>query len=93
VIAVENRHVDPRHPNRGSLSMSRLKPIAATAVLCLMVVVGSVAWAQSEEHDACVDACEQTKAQCVDRCDTHDNPVECDEDCQEAAQDCTRACR
>jgi hypothetical protein len=67
--------------------------MAVVAALCLMVAASSVAWAQSEDHDSCVDACNQTKRKCVDTCDTHDNPVECDEDCQAAVEECIRQCR
>jgi len=66
--------------------------MAAIAALCVMAVAGTVAWAQSADRDSCVDACYQAKVQCVDTCDTHDNPVECDEDCQDAAEDCVRQC-
>jgi len=74
-------------------NMSRSKPMITIAASCVMVVVGTVAWAQSADRDSCVDACHQAKAQCVDTCDTHDNPMECDEDCQDAAKDCIRQCR
>jgi len=73
--------------------MSRSQSMAAIAALLAMGVAGSVAWAQSEDRDSCVDACNQAKARCVDICDTHDNPVECDEDCQDAAEDCIRQCQ
>jgi hypothetical protein len=73
--------------------MSQLKLMIAIAVSSLMVVAGAVAWAQGDDRDSCVDACKQAKEQCVEICDTHANPVECDEDCQEAAHDCIRECR
>jgi adenylate cyclase len=84
---------DWRRLNGGSENVSQSKSMAAIAALFVMGVVGSVAWAQSADRDSCVDACHQAKAQCVDSCDTHDNPVECDEDCQDAAEDCIRQCR
>jgi hypothetical protein len=73
--------------------MSRSKRMTAIAVLGLMTVASAVAWAQSEDRDACVDACHQAEEQCVEICETHANPVECEEGCQDAAQDCIRACR
>ena len=73
--------------------MSRLKRITAIAVFGLMAAAGTVAWAQGEDRDACVDACRQAQDQCVEICDTHANPVECEEDCQDAEQDCMRECR
>lgn len=72
--------------------MSRSKLMAAIATVCMIAVAGAVAWAQSADRDSCVDACHQAKTRCIDTCETHDNPVECDEDCQETAQDCTRQC-
>lgn len=73
--------------------MSRSNPMLGIAVLYLMVVAGSVAWAQRADRDSCVEACRQAKAECIDTCDVHDNPVECDEDCQDAVEDCIRQCR
>jgi hypothetical protein len=64
----------------------------AVAALYIMVVAGSLAWAQGTDRDSCVDACQQVKGQCISTCDTHDNPVQCDEDCQEAGEDCIRQC-
>jgi hypothetical protein len=73
--------------------MSQLKLMIAIAASSLMVFAGAAAWAQGDDRDSCVDACKQAKEQCVEICDTHANPVECDEDCQEAAHDCIRECR
>jgi hypothetical protein len=73
--------------------MSKSKLLTVIAALCVMAVAGAVAWAQGADRDSCVDACHQAKARCVATCDTHDNPVECDEDCQETAEACTRQCR
>ena len=73
--------------------MSRLKRMTAITVSSLMIVAGAAAWAQDEDRDSCVNACQQAKAQCVEICDTHANPVECDEDCQDAARDCIHECR
>jgi hypothetical protein len=72
--------------------MIRSKSIAAIAVLYVMLVVGAVAWAQGADRDSCVEACHDAKIQCLNTCETHSNPMECDEACQEAAQDCTRQC-
>ncbi len=73
--------------------MSRLKWRTAIAVLGLMVIAGAVAWAQGEDRDSCVDACQQTKERCVESCEMHANPVECEEGCQDAEEDCIRECR
>ena len=73
--------------------MSRSKSMTAIAAVCAIVVAGAAAWAQDTDRNSCVEACRQAKAQCINTCDTHENPVECDEDCQEAAQDCTHQCR
>lgn len=73
--------------------MNRSKSLAALAAVYIMVVAGAVAWAQSTGHDSCIEACDQAKARCINTCGTHDNPVECDEQCQETAQACTHQCR
>jgi hypothetical protein len=73
--------------------MSRSKSMAAIAAVCMIVIAGAVAWAQGEGRDSCVDDCQQAKARCVATCDTHDNPVECDEACQDTAQGCVHQCR
>ena len=67
--------------------------MAAIAALWVMAAAGTVVWAQGSDRDLCVDACEQAKARCVATCGTHDNPMECEEDCQETIQACTRQCR
>ena len=56
------------------------------------LVLGVPATRADEEREACVEACEQTKAECVAACGTHDNPIECDAACQEDAQECTERC-
>jgi hypothetical protein len=73
--------------------MSRPNLMAMIAVLCVIGMAGSVAWSQSTGRDSCVESCQQAKTRCVETCDTHDNPVECDENCQETAQSCTHQCR
>ena len=73
--------------------MNQSKLMIAIAVSSLMVVTSAVAWAQGDDRDSCVDACKQAKERCVEICDTHANPVECDEGCQDAAHDCIRECR
>ena len=73
--------------------MNQLKLMTAIAASSLMAFAGAVAWAQGDDRDSCVDACKQAKERCVEICDTHANPVECDEDCQDAAHDCIRECR
>ena len=73
--------------------MRILKPLAAVSVSCLMLAAGTAAWAQGDERESCIEACQRAKAQCIDICDTHENPVQCDQKCQEADQDCIRECR
>jgi len=69
------------------------KSLVAISAVCAMLVTGSVVWAQSAGRDSCVDACEQAEARCIDACGTHDNPVECEEKCQDTAEACSRQCR
>ena len=73
--------------------MDRFKRVAAVAVSGMIVFASAVAGAQDENRDACVDTCHQAREQCVEICETHANPVECEEDCQDAEQDCIRECR
>jgi hypothetical protein len=73
--------------------MNQFKRLAAVAVSGMIVVASAVAGAQDEDRDGCVDSCRQTREQCVETCETHVNPVECEEDCQDAEQDCIRECR
>ena len=73
--------------------MIRAKLLAALAMASLLVAAGIAAWAQIGDQDPCVHACHVAKVQCIDTCDVHLNPVQCDEDCQEAAEDCIRQCR
>jgi hypothetical protein len=72
--------------------MKRFKAMAAIAALCVMAAASSVVWAQGADRDSCVDSCEQAKTRCVDACGAHDNPMECEENCQETAQACTLQC-
>jgi hypothetical protein len=73
--------------------MNRFKAMVTIAALCVMAAAGTVVWAQDADRDSCVDACQQAKARCVTTCGTHDNPMECEEDCQVTAEACTRQCR
>ena len=75
--------------------MSRASALAIIAVSCGMLLTGVLAWAQDEEqvHQSCVQACEEVKDQCIDRCDEYSNPVECEGQCQDAAEECLARCR
>lgn len=73
--------------------MDRFRWIAAIAVSGMIVFASAVAGAQDEDRDACVDSCRQAAEQCVETCETHANPVECEEGCQDREEDCTRECR
>jgi hypothetical protein len=67
--------------------------MAAMTAVFLMVVAGSFAWAQNTDRDSCVDSCERAKENCINICTTHENPMECEEDCQAKAVACNRQCR
>jgi hypothetical protein len=73
--------------------MSKARTLAAIVVSGLMVLSGAVVWAQSEGRDSCIDACEENQDECVNRCGAHDNPAECEQQCQDAAEDCIHLCR
>ncbi len=71
--------------------MNRSKQISAIAASCLMVL-GFAASAQDEGRDACVEACREQNADCVSACGAHGDPIECEERCDDAVEDCIRNC-
>jgi hypothetical protein len=73
--------------------MKSAQQTAIFVVACMGIAIGFAAWAQPDDRDICVDACQQAKAQCVSVCGTHENPMECEEGCHEAQQECVDHCR
>jgi len=72
--------------------MRSRRSMTAVLLACATLAAASLVWAQSERRDACVASCEQAEARCIDACDTHDNPVECEESCHDRADDCRLQC-
>jgi hypothetical protein len=65
------------------------------ALGALLIALSLTAWlstTQAESRDACEAACQEEHQQCIEVCGQHSNPVECDSDCRDAAQDCHRRC-
>jgi len=64
----------------------------------LLLALTVMAWLSNTQaysgygETTCEAACEADHEQCVDRCSTHSNPVECDAACRETEQICTREC-
>jgi len=73
--------------------VSGMRTLAAIATACPMILAASTASAQVENRDPCVDRCDQIKEKCIEACDVHDDPVECDERCNDSSEDCLRQCR
>jgi len=64
----------------------------ATACLLAIGMVVFTAWAQDEEEGSCTAACHEAKERCLTSCGTHSNPIECDDRCEEEAEDCVERC-
>lgn len=63
----------------------------------LLAFVGTVwgltsAWAMGDSSE-CEASCEAAHRACVEVCQSHQNPVECDGRCQDELHDCRRSCR
>lgn len=50
------------------------------------------ATAQVGDEDPCRSACRDAHSQCVTSCGAHSNPIECEAQCREQAQDCEERC-
>ena len=63
--------------------------------LAFLVILSMTAWISMTHaygETPCEAACEAVHEQCVDVCSEHSNPAECDSQCREQLEDCTRAC-
>ena len=74
--------------------MRRSSLMVTLAPACLLAVGMSVftAWALDEEENSCAAACRDAKERCLTSCGTHSNPIECDDRCEEEAEDCADRC-
>ena len=60
-----------------------------------LLALAMTAWMSTTHaigENPCELACEAAHEQCVETCGEHSNPMECDSDCRETLQDCTRQC-
>ncbi len=71
---------------------SRLMVTLATAGLLAVGMAVFTAWALDEEEGSCAAACREAKERCLTSCGAHSNPIECDDRCEEEAEDCVEQC-
>ena len=62
-------------------------------ISCLLGFAVFAASAQIGEGGFCRDACAEAHAVCVDQCSQHNNPMECEGQCDDALEDCRHSCR
>ena len=62
--------------------------------VCLGLVVtgSSVGRAQGPGADVCERVCSEREASCITACGEHDDPIECEAACRDAAAACEREC-
>ena len=74
--------------------MRRTSLMVTLATACLLAVGMAVftAWALDEEEGSCAATCREAKERCLTSCGTHSNPIECDDRCEEEAEDCVEQC-
>ena len=65
------------------------------SLLAFLVILSMTAWISmtyAYGETPCEAACEAEHEQCVNVCAEHSNPAECDSQCREQLEKCTRAC-
>jgi hypothetical protein len=63
------------------------------ALLIALALTGWFSTTQAQgDEEACKSACEAAREQCVDICGQHSNPIECEGQCRDDAEDCHRSC-
>ena len=72
--------------------MRRASLIVLLAAACLVTIWSFITSAQVIDSDSCEQSCYEQQSICVSECDTHTNPVECDERCQDELIDCLKRC-
>jgi hypothetical protein len=71
----------------------------ASRIALGIVVVAFVgaAWglvgARAMEEGDCQASCHAEHTACVETCQSHEDPVECDSRCNDALEDCLQSCR
>ncbi len=67
---------------------------AAASLVATVLAVGSFATrAQVIDSTPCQGSCYEQKAECVDACGAHPDPIECEEGCDDTLLDCLKECR
>ena len=72
--------------------MRRSILVALLAAACLAAIWSFSSWAQVIDSTTCERSCYAQKSACVTACGEHDNPVECEEQCDDQYQDCMEQC-
>lgn len=73
--------------------MKRAIPVVHSLLGLAVLAWALAGQAQEMGGDACRPACEEERRVCVERCSEHDDPMECESDCDDRAQDCADRCR
>ena len=67
--------------------------LSILVITSIALLVGAPpARAAEGDAEACRADCETERLQCVERCSTHSNPIECEAECRDDAETCTRQC-
>jgi hypothetical protein len=66
-----------------------------TVLLLLAGILGLAffsAQAQIGDEDRCRSGCRDAQAECTSACGAHSNPMECEDECEQQAQECKASC-
>lgn len=66
--------------------------VAVCAALIFMAGTPGAPGAQVIDATACSNACERRQGECMQQCAEHPNPMDCESECRERAEDCLDAC-
>jgi hypothetical protein len=47
---------------------------------------------RDRERELCEDACKERAGACMNYCGSHDDPIECESECDETRDECMRDC-
>ncbi len=62
------------------------------AVCAAFIFMAGTPGAQVIDATACSDACERRQGDCMQQCAEHPNPMDCEGECRERAENCLDAC-
>lgn len=70
-----------------------------TRILTVLLLLAGVlaftffsAHAQIGDEDPCRTACREALSQCTSQCGAHSDPIECEDHCEQQAQECEASC-